>query len=46
MDAPGRRADLARAGRKRVEALFDIRAIAGRMDDLIDACVGKFGTRS
>jgi len=46
MDAPDRRADLARAGRKRVEALFDIRAIARRMDDLIDACVGEAGTRS
>ena len=40
MDAPDRRADLARAGRKRVEALFDIRAVARRMDDFIDACVG------
>jgi glycosyltransferase involved in cell wall biosynthesis len=46
MDAPDRRADLARAGRKRVEALFDIRTIAQRMDDLIDACVGEVGTRS
>jgi hypothetical protein len=41
MDAPDRRADLARAGRKRVEALFDIRAVARRMDDFIDACVGE-----
>jgi glycosyltransferase involved in cell wall biosynthesis len=41
MDAPDRRADLARAGRKRVEALFDIRAVARRMDDFIDACVAE-----
>jgi hypothetical protein len=41
MDAPDRRADLACAGRKRVEALFDIRAVARRMDDFIDACVGE-----
>src|SRR5271155_5552746 len=41
VDAPDRRADLARAGRKRVEALFDIRAVARRMDDFIDACVGE-----
>jgi glycosyltransferase involved in cell wall biosynthesis len=41
MDAPDRRADLARAGRKRVEALFDIRAVARRMDNFIDACAGE-----
>jgi glycosyltransferase involved in cell wall biosynthesis len=41
MDAPDRRADLARAGRKRVEALFDIRTVARRMDDFIDACVAE-----
>ncbi|HEX9167652.1 MAG TPA: glycosyltransferase family 4 protein [Roseiarcus sp.] len=41
MDAPERRADLARAGRERVEELFDIRAVARRMDDFIDACVGE-----
>jgi glycosyltransferase involved in cell wall biosynthesis len=41
MDAPERRADLARTGRKRVEALFDIRAVARRMDDFIEACVGE-----
>jgi glycosyltransferase involved in cell wall biosynthesis len=40
LDAPGRRAELAQAGRKRVEGLFDIRTIAGRMDDFIDACLG------
>jgi glycosyltransferase involved in cell wall biosynthesis len=41
MDGPDRRAELARAGRKRVETLFDIRTIAGRMDDFIDACIGE-----
>ena len=40
LDAPDRRAELAQAGRKRVEGLFDIRTIAGRMDDFIDACLG------
>jgi glycosyltransferase involved in cell wall biosynthesis len=46
LDAPDRRADLARGGRKRVETLFDIRAIAAQMDDFIDACVaeGRGGT--
>ena len=44
MDAPERRADLARAGRKRVEALFDIRTVARRMDDFFAACVeGRAG---
>src|SRR5579871_160694 len=46
MDAPDRRADLARAGRARVETLFDIRGIARQMDDFIDACLAKPGTRS
>jgi glycosyltransferase involved in cell wall biosynthesis len=41
MDAPERRADLARAGRERVEALFDIHAVARRMDGFIDACAGE-----
>ncbi len=41
MDAPDRRVDLARAGRNRVEALFDIRTVAGRMDDFIDVCIGE-----
>ena len=41
LDAPDRRAELARAGRKRVEALFDIRAIARQMDEFIEACLGK-----
>ena len=41
LDAPGRRAELADAGRKRVEALFDIRAIAWQMDEFIEACLGQ-----
>jgi glycosyltransferase involved in cell wall biosynthesis len=41
MDAPDQRADLARAARKRVEALFDIRAIARQMDDFIEVCLGE-----
>jgi glycosyltransferase involved in cell wall biosynthesis len=41
MDAPDRRADLARAGRERVEALFDIRTVSRRMDDFIDVCAGE-----
>jgi glycosyltransferase involved in cell wall biosynthesis len=45
LDAPDRRAELARAGRKRVEALFDIRAIARRMDEFIEACLGKPGPK-
>jgi glycosyltransferase involved in cell wall biosynthesis len=40
LDEPERRAELARAGRKRVEALFDIRTIAQQMDDFIEACLG------
>ena len=40
MDAPARRAELARAGRERAEALFDIRTVARGMDDFIDICVG------
>ena len=43
LDAPERRAELARAGRKRVEALFDIRAVARQMDDFIDACLARGG---
>ena len=39
LDAPDRRAELACAGRERVEALFDIRTIARRMDEFIDACL-------
>ena len=45
LDAPDRRAELARAGRKRVEALFDIRTIARQMDEFIEACLGKSGLR-
>ena len=41
MDAPDRRAALARAGRERVEKLFDIRGVARRMDDFIDLCLGE-----
>jgi glycosyltransferase involved in cell wall biosynthesis len=41
LDEPDRRADLGRAGRKRVEALFDIRTVARQMDDFIDACVAE-----
>jgi glycosyltransferase involved in cell wall biosynthesis len=41
LDEPERRAELARAGRKRVESLFDIRAVARCMDDFIDECVGE-----
>jgi glycosyltransferase involved in cell wall biosynthesis len=41
MDAPARRAELAIAGRERVEALFDIRAIARQMDEFIEACLGE-----
>ena len=41
LDAPDRRAELARAGRKRVEALFDIRAISRQMDDFIETCLGE-----
>ena len=41
LDAPDRRAELASAGRKRVEALFDIRAIARRMDEFVEACAGQ-----
>jgi glycosyltransferase involved in cell wall biosynthesis len=41
LDAPERRAELARVGRKRVEALFDIRAISRQMDDFIETCLGE-----
>jgi glycosyltransferase involved in cell wall biosynthesis len=41
LDAPDRRAELARAGRQRVEALFDIRAISRQMDEFIEACLGE-----
>ena len=41
LDAPERRAELARAGRERVEQLFDIRTVARQMDDFIEACLGE-----
>jgi glycosyltransferase involved in cell wall biosynthesis len=41
MDAPDRRGELARAGRKRVEQLYDIRTVAEQMDDFIEACLGE-----
>jgi glycosyltransferase involved in cell wall biosynthesis len=44
MDAPDRCASLARAGRKRVEALFDIGTVARRMDNFIRACLGDVRT--
>ncbi len=40
LDMPERRAELARAGRKRVEQLYDMRTVAGQMDDFIEACLG------
>jgi glycosyltransferase involved in cell wall biosynthesis len=36
LDSPDFRAKLARSGRARVERLFDIRAVAKRMDDFVD----------
>ena len=41
LDEPERRAELARAGRARVESLFDIRAVARQMDEFIDECVAQ-----
>ena len=41
LDAPERRAEFARAGRERVEQLFDIRTVARQMDDFIEACLGE-----
>jgi glycosyltransferase involved in cell wall biosynthesis len=40
LDEPERRAELARAGRKRVEQLYDIRTVAEQMDEFIEACLG------
>ncbi|HEY1863749.1 MAG TPA: glycosyltransferase family 4 protein [Roseiarcus sp.] len=40
LDEPERRAELARAGRERVEKLYDIRTIARQMDDFVKACLG------
>jgi glycosyltransferase involved in cell wall biosynthesis len=41
LDTPDWRTELASAGRKRVEALFDIRAVARQMDEFIEACLGE-----
>ena len=41
MDSPALREKLARAGRARVEALYDIRAVAKRMDDFIDELAAR-----
>ena len=41
LDSPERRAALARAGRARVEALYDIRTVAKRMDDFVDEVVAR-----
>jgi glycosyltransferase involved in cell wall biosynthesis len=46
MDAPEWRAKLACAGRKRVEALFDIRSVARRMDEFIEGRVAAGRARS
>jgi glycosyltransferase involved in cell wall biosynthesis len=45
LDAPDRRDELASAGRKRVETLFDIRAVAQQMDEFINACLGEGQTQ-
>ena len=41
MDSPDLRAKLARSGRARAEALFDIHAVAGRMDDFVDEVLAR-----
>lgn len=41
MDLPGLREKLARGGRARVASLYDIRAVAKRMDDFIDEVLGR-----
>jgi glycosyltransferase involved in cell wall biosynthesis len=41
LDAPDRRAELERAGRERVEALFDIRTVAKRMDDFVEEALER-----
>ncbi len=43
IDLPGLRAKLARSGRARVERLFDIRAVAKRMDDFVDEVLARRG---
>jgi glycosyltransferase involved in cell wall biosynthesis len=40
LDAPERRVELARGGRKRVEQMFDSRTVAEQMDAFIEACIG------
>jgi glycosyltransferase involved in cell wall biosynthesis len=45
IDAPDRRAELARVGRERVEALFDIRAVARRMDEFVDRVLERVRRR-
>ncbi len=40
MDSPELRLKLAHAGRARVETMFDIRAVAARMDEFIDEALG------
>jgi glycosyltransferase involved in cell wall biosynthesis len=46
LDEPERRAELARAGRERVEKLYDIRTIARQMDDFMEACLGEEPART
>jgi len=41
VDAPELRLKLGRAGRARVERLFDIRTVAGQMDDFIDLALAR-----
>jgi glycosyltransferase involved in cell wall biosynthesis len=43
LDSPDLRAKLARSGRARVERLFDIRAVAKRMDDFVDEVLARPG---
>jgi glycosyltransferase involved in cell wall biosynthesis len=41
LDSPRLREKLARAGRERVEALYDIRVVAKRMDDFVDEVLAQ-----
>ena len=43
LDFPNLRDKLARAGRARVASLYDIRAVAKRMDDFIDEVLARRG---
>jgi glycosyltransferase involved in cell wall biosynthesis len=43
LDSPDLREKLARAGRARVASLYDIRAVAKRMDDFIDEVLERRG---